>query len=131
MNANNNFPTPIAKYSLWEKIVLSFYCVRFYTFSVFFPVGLRFHYKYPFQPDQAINWFDTLFPVLFLTSLIFILFKIQKSKNSAFYFFCMLGFLVHIGLVLQIIRSPDTQLWQTGICTFRCCFFFYPLLLFQ
>ena len=131
MNSNNNFPTPINKYSLWETIVLCFYCLRFYITSVLFPINLHFHYKYPFLPSQGAGLINSIFPFVFIGFLTFVLNKIRRSAYLAFYLFCLLTFFFHIGLVLQIIPLTRHTIMADRYMYVPLLFLLLPLTVFS
>ncbi|MFT3749320.1 MAG: glycosyltransferase family 39 protein [Agriterribacter sp.] len=102
MNTNIGFPMPVEKYSLWEKIIISFYCIRFYLTSAFFPINLHHHYVFPFLPGSKINILYILYPIGFILFTFIFFISLKGIRNKQFYLFCIFSFFIHIGLVLQI-----------------------------
>jgi hypothetical protein len=99
----SNFPVPIAKYSIWERLILCFYCLRFYLTGLLLPVNLHFHYVYPFGVGEHIPVILYLYPLFFFGFCYFIGIMLKRSPHKWFFLFCISFFLVHIGLVLQLI----------------------------
>lgn len=104
LNAGDSgFVTPMVQYSFFERMILSFYCLRFYLTSFLIPAGLHFHYGYPFPKGGHIPVLYFVYPLLFIGFSYFLYMLIRHATNKYFYFFCLGTFLIQIGLVLQVI----------------------------
>jgi len=94
---------PIAAYPLQQRIMLCFYCIRFYIMNFLFPYNLHLHYPFPIRSYESLPFVYVLFSLLFLSFCIFLMLLVRKSKDFYFYVLCLGIFLLQIFLELQII----------------------------
>jgi len=102
-NLSSTDYTPIAHYSVFKRIAISFYCLNFYLTSFMLPVGLHYHYAYPIQPNDAIPLLMIIYPLLLVICFLFIGYLMKSSAYKYYYLFCFLFFVFEICLVMQII----------------------------
>ena len=95
--------TPIAIYPLYQRIILSFFCLRFYLVNLIFPVRLHYHYPYPMHPNEMMPISYYIFPLVFIFFAVSFTIYSLKSKNFPFIILCTGIFLIQLSLELQII----------------------------
>jgi hypothetical protein len=98
----SNF-VPVEAYPIGQRILLSFYCIRFYLINFLIPINLHYHYPFPIRPSGSLPLTYALFSLLFLSFCIFFALLIRKSRNFYFFTLCIGIFLLQIALELQII----------------------------
>lgn len=94
---------PIATYPLLQRILLCFFCLRFYLVNLIFPVNLHYHYPFPIRPYDPVPLSFYAFPLMFVLFFICLILYIWKSKNFPFIFLCVGILLIQLSLELQII----------------------------
>jgi hypothetical protein len=95
--------SPITRYPVYQRIILSFYCLSFYLANQVVPVNLHYHYTFPVKPYESMPLSFYLFPVAFLIFIAFVLIMLRYTRDVFFYILCAGIFCIQIVLVLQII----------------------------
>lgn len=99
-NANN---LPAGRYSFFERIVLSFYCLRFYIANLVLPINLHYGYAFPFVSGYSVPLLFTLYAIIFVPFMIIVYYLVRKCRYAHLYAACIGVFLVQISVELQVI----------------------------
>lgn len=95
--------SPITAYPLYQRIILSFYCLSFYIADQVVPLNLHYFYSFPIKPYEGMPLSFYLFPAAFLIFSAVIILLLRYVRSIYFYIFGIGIFCIQIGLVLQII----------------------------
>lgn len=94
---------PMASYPPLKRTFLIFYCVSFYASNLITPMGLHYHYPYPFQPLEPMPTAIYVY-ALFIVGIILLFYLfLRKSPYFLLYLLCAGIFIIQIGLYIQVI----------------------------
>jgi hypothetical protein len=95
--------SPITSYPVYQRVILSFYCLSFYLANQVVPFNLHYHYTFPVKPYGQMPLPFYLFPAAFFIFVTFSIIMLRHARDILFYVLCAGIFCIQIGLVLQII----------------------------